>query len=434
MIKFDLIKHTAAIHINNVLTLNQRKIANVLLYNSYKSILEDKIHSIRLSQILEFLGWKENSEVTSLVKADLKALNKFQLEWNIFNQDKKNSWGVTTFLADVRVERGYVHYTYSKSLREMLFNPNIYAKLNLIIQKNLKNKHALVLWEYLSEILCSSKKNIITTNYVTIDNLRKLLGILENKSYNNYAILRAQAVLPALKEINEKSDIDVTLVSKRENRKITHVAFTISRKLPIYVSLDEVKDVKVNVDNCNKKTHDASKESIDVIITDAWIKTKYSSLGISLAKIRKDINKYGEERVKKAMELTHNDLMEGKNIKSIPGYYSTALEEDWSSVKTQDVKKNIECVDTASTVETLLSNETGIALVLKERLLSDYGLHVFRAWFSDLRIDQYGENTVIIKASTDFKASWVCNNYSNEILGILNKFDKNIQYLEFRSY
>jgi len=64
------------------------------------------------------------------------------------------------------------------------------------------------------------------------------------------------------------------------------------------------------------------------------------------------------------MELTHNDLMEGKNIKSIPGYYSTALEEDWSSVKTQDVKKNIECVDNVSTVETLLSNATGIALIL----------------------------------------------------------------------
>ncbi|WP_341763558.1 replication initiation protein [Candidatus Tisiphia endosymbiont of Beris chalybata] len=421
MTKFDLIKHTAAVHINNILTLNQRKIANVLLYHSYKNILEDKVHSIRLNQILESLGWKENSEVTNLVKVDLKTLNKFQLEWNIFNKDKKNSWGVTTFLADVRIEKGYVYYTYSKSLREMLFNPNIYAKLNLIIQRNLKNKHALVLWEYLLEILCSSRRNIITTDYITIDNLRRLLGILGNKSYDNYAIFRAQAVLPALKEINEKSDIDVTLISKREHRKITQVAFNVSRKLPIHVNLS---DVKAGISN----------ENVDVMIADAWLKENATTLGLSLEKIQKDINKYGDKKVRKAMELTYNDFMGGKDIKSIQGYYSTALKEGWIPVTTPDIKKNIECVDIVSTMETILSNEIGIALVLKENLLKNYGIHIFRSWFNDLKIEQYGENTVIIKADTDFKASWICNNYSSYILDVLNRFDKNIQYLEFKSY
>ena len=63
-----------------------------------------------------------------------------------------------------------------------------------------------MLWEYLIENLCSSKTDEITTDYIKLDDIRKLLGILNNKSYDNYAILRAQALLPALKEINDKSD------------------------------------------------------------------------------------------------------------------------------------------------------------------------------------------------------------------------------------
>lgn len=424
MTKFDLIKHTAAVHINNVLTLNQRKIANVLLYHSYKSILEDKVHLVRLNQLLESLGWGEDSEVTNLVKADLKALNKFQLEWNIFNKDRKNSWGVTTFLADVRVEKGYVYYTYSKSLREMLFNPNIYAKLNLIIQRNLKNKHALVLWEYLLEILCSSRKNIISTDYITIDNLRKLLGTLGNRSYDNYAIFRAQAILPALKEINEKSDIEVTLVSKRESRKITQIAFNVKRKFPIPANASDPNVISANI-------QEIGGESNDIVIGDVWIKEKYSFLGLSIDKIHKDISKYGEMKVKKAMELTYNDFVGGKNIKSIQGYYSAALKENWVSITTSDVKQNMESVDTASTMETLLSTETGVAFALKEYLLNSYGVHIFRAWFNDLKIEYCEKDTVVIKAVTAFKASWVCNNYSCQILNALGKFDANIQHLKF---
>ncbi len=420
----NLVKHSAAVHISSVLTLNQRKIANILLYNSHKEILEDKIHSIKLDEILEALGWSNNSEVTNLIKLDLKALNKFQLEWNILNKDKKNSWGVTTLLADARVEKGYLYYTYSKSLREMLFNPNIYAKLNLIIQKNLKNKHALVLWEYLLESLCSSKVNEITTDDITIEDLRKLLGVTNNKSYDNYAIFKAQALLPALEEINSKSDIEVILEAKREGRKISYVHFTVKRKVPIILSVDEAVMDDVNEDY--KDQEDSS---------DIWIKDHHQKLGLSMSKIINDIKNYGREKVKKAMQLCYNNLTKGKRINSLIAYYSAALKEDWDLAEEDEIlQQNTYDKETIEEMNRISSEEKGLALIVKKQLLEHYGIGAFGTWFRELDLQKFDGNTLIIRAPSEFIADRLINHYEQKIFEIINKLEPDIKNLKIKSY
>ncbi len=125
-----LMKHTAAVHISNILSLNQRKIANILLRNAYYNLQNNECHTIQVKELLRQLGWKSSSNTTDALKYDLKALNTVQLEWNILKQDRKRTWSITTFLADAKIENGNVTYSYSKALRDALYNPNIYAKLN----------------------------------------------------------------------------------------------------------------------------------------------------------------------------------------------------------------------------------------------------------------------------------------------------------------
>jgi len=138
-----LVKPTAIIHIRNTLTLTQRKIANILLKEAFSTFDQDVIHSIPLTRLIKFLGWKESSESNQLIHNSLKELNSRQIEWNIFNKDKTHTWGVTTFLAHARVSKETLEYSYRKPLREMLYQPNIFARLDLEIQKNFSNKHAL---------------------------------------------------------------------------------------------------------------------------------------------------------------------------------------------------------------------------------------------------------------------------------------------------
>ena len=44
LIDQNLKKHVAAVHINNRLTLTQRKASNVLLYNAYENLLTARVH------------------------------------------------------------------------------------------------------------------------------------------------------------------------------------------------------------------------------------------------------------------------------------------------------------------------------------------------------------------------------------------------------
>ena len=53
----NLKKHIAAIHISNRLTLTQRKASNVLLYNAYDSLLTARVHSIRVKDLAEAIGF-----------------------------------------------------------------------------------------------------------------------------------------------------------------------------------------------------------------------------------------------------------------------------------------------------------------------------------------------------------------------------------------
>lgn len=435
MTTLDLIKHTAAVHINSSLTLNQRRIANLLLWNAYNEILEDKVHSIKLEKITQELGWSNESEVTNLLKSDLRILNTFQFEWNILNKDKKNVWGATTLLADVRIEKGYAFYTYSKTLREMLFNPNIYARLNLIIQKNFKNKHALVLWEYLLESLSSSQVNQIKTDFITIDNLRKLLGVLNNKSYDNYAIFKAQALTPALDEINTKSDITVELITKKEGRKIAYVAFSTERKIPIELGKNinyrtEQKSVylqkEVNLVDC--------LENNNHIEIDNWLLENYKSVQISYEKLQADVETYGTDRVKKAIKLVNINVSKGKNIKSKPAYYFSALKENWEE---QECKTNLDLEKDSGTFQLwndeLLSKEDGVALLLKKRLLEVYGIAVFNTWFRNIQVIEKNGNEIHIICKSDFIANRIISHYEYKITDLLSEIVSQCSCLEIYS-
>ena len=176
-----LMKHAAAVHINNQLTMNQRKVANILLLNAYDSGANKSWYTMPVRDLLLSLGWKDSSNTTELLKEDLRVLNSLQLEWNILRRDKKNAWGVTTFLADAKIENGVVLYSYSLTMQSLLFHPNAYAKLNLSVQKHFNTKYALILWEMLCCELSISKKDNIKSIRFTVDELKQLFGIHDKK-------------------------------------------------------------------------------------------------------------------------------------------------------------------------------------------------------------------------------------------------------------
>src|SRR5688572_1182853 len=141
----EVIKSSAAIHIQNNITLLQRRVWNVLLANAYDELPHEEEHRIRIQELMRIVEFDSKNEF--YFKESLKALTTCPVEWNVLDKDGEEEWGVTTLLAQVVFRRGVCIYAYSPELRRRLYNPRMYARINLSMQNKFDSKHAQALWE-----------------------------------------------------------------------------------------------------------------------------------------------------------------------------------------------------------------------------------------------------------------------------------------------
>lgn len=391
--KNELLKHTAAVHIVNTLTLTQRKAANILLKQAWPTLNQDKTHKILISDIGELLGWGNKSNVNEMLKEALQTLNKTQVEWNIFGKDKKSRWGIATILSGIEIEGGVLYYRYDKGLRDLLSSPTIYAKLNLVVQQSFRSKHALALWEFLVEALCSAQVDSIQTPWIELDKFRRMFSVMD-AYYDDFSKLNQKVIKPAIAEINKVSDISCSIEYKKEGRKVSAISFSIVRKnnyqltlpsLPFFNS-DEVEN---NKDNAN-----------DII------NTLVDEFKLSLRTANSLIKKYKFDEINDTLEYVRIQRNNG-TIKDIAKFTYSALKEGWKKEKSLVPTLAIEIPE-----ETITDNDWRcVREILKETL----GTPLFFSWIAKLELVYKTDSTVELRASTNFIKNWIDNNYKNSI-------------------
>ncbi len=219
----ELKKAAPAIHIaskNGRLSFLQRKIGNILLYNAYQDLLSKEIHSIRVRDLAENVGF--NSNDYDLLKTSLKQLRNIAIEWNVLNKDGKEKWGVSSMIAEAQIENGVITYSYPPMLRKLLYNPEIFARIDLRVQKRFSGNYALSLYEN-----CYRFKSSGTTGVIPLDTWKKLIGVEAGGTYEIFKNLNRKIVKPAIEEINLVSDIYVTVEYIKEGRKVVGLQFNI---------------------------------------------------------------------------------------------------------------------------------------------------------------------------------------------------------------
>ena len=87
-----------------------------------------------------------------------------------------------------------------------------------------KSKYSIRLYELLAKWI-----KLEQTEKYELSDLRNKLGILENE-YKSVAYLKRDVLDKAVKEINEKSDLDVKYNQFKVGRNITHIQFKIKTK------------------------------------------------------------------------------------------------------------------------------------------------------------------------------------------------------------
>ena len=231
----EFVKASPAIQIQSKISLLQRRAWNVLLANAYNELPNQEIHRVSMIELAAKLGFDSKNE--DYLKEVLRELRACEVEWNLLKKDSKGKWGVAGLLASVEIEDGVCTYAFSPHLRLKLYNPRVYAKLNLRLQNRFKRQYALVLWELCFDYF-DTERDQGETPFISLDSLRALLGI-ESGEYPAFSILNRAVIKPAVKEINKETDYLVEVEQKRVGRRIAELKFRITRveELPVQESL-----------------------------------------------------------------------------------------------------------------------------------------------------------------------------------------------------
>ncbi|WP_170423947.1 replication initiation protein [Ruegeria arenilitoris] len=291
-------KNVAAIHISGKLSLLQRKLSNVLLLNAYDALTSAPTHTIDARTLAMMVGYNSNDFDT--LRTSLRALAETVAEWDMLDEQGRQEWGVSSLLSFAKLKNGVCEYAYSPALAQKLYDPKIYALINVQIQRNFSSGHGLALYEN-----CYRFVRTGSTGWWALDVFRKLMGVDGSDYYASFKHLNAKIIKPAVAEVNKSSDILIEPEFQKKGRTVTDIRFLIKgNPQKAMFEIDDEDGVR------NLETYKTLRKQ-----------------GVSDRLARQWISEHGEDYVREKL-----DYVSGKDgVKSTVGFLSAALRDDYRS-------------------------------------------------------------------------------------------------------
>jgi plasmid replication initiation protein len=335
-------KSVGAIHTSGTLTLVQRKLANVLLFNSYDNLLKRRTHTIPVPIMCAMLGWDGSNKIEHLKDA-LATLAQTSIQFNL-KEDGKDVWRVMSMLSFAEIRDGLCTYRYDEYLAERLFDPAIYATINLQIQRRFDSGHALNLYE---NCLRFKDTESGSTGWWTLEFLRNTMGATSTH-YDDFRRLNSKAIKPAVEQINRESDIVLTQELKKEGRTVVSVRFLVREK-----TTEEQQVQQTPLPGMSFK--DSVDEYAELRSTEAFLALRRHSISERLAFAW--IRDLGEQKVLELVAYTETKDKEHK-IKSTTSAYMRSLVDAGAEVGKSDYAKEKETTSLVQTQTILAAQKT----------------------------------------------------------------------------
>ncbi|MEO8401573.1 MAG: replication initiation protein [Gammaproteobacteria bacterium] len=241
-------KHVTIIHAYSLMSVLQRKIFNVLLYEAIQSnnrlnhqnsvAIECQIPFSNLCKAVKF-----NSNNTQYIKEAIDGLASLKIEWNLL-KDKTPSeisflnlrvlHGAPTFYQD-----NTLNFSFHKVMLALVDNPPIYGTLDIDLQSDFESKYSHALYENSTRFVNLQKNKIIQ-----LETVRKILGVQEDK-YPSMREFTRNVIAPSVEEVNDRANFIINLNTIKSGRKITAFEVLVTNKK----SLDSTKSTQHNSDN-----------------------------------------------------------------------------------------------------------------------------------------------------------------------------------------
>lgn len=217
-------KSVGAIHTSGDLTLVQRKLANVLLYAAYDKLLSRRTHTIPVSIMSAIMGWEDSNNTDQLREA-LVALQQTTIQFNL-REEGKEVWESMAMLSYAQIKDGICTWRYDESLAEKLYDPAVFAVINLHVQRNIDSIYALNLYE---NTLRFKNTNTGSTGRWDLDFFRKIIGAT-NSYYDDFRRLNSKIIKASIEKINAVTDIMMEVDYEKKGRIVVALKFHVREK------------------------------------------------------------------------------------------------------------------------------------------------------------------------------------------------------------
>jgi plasmid replication initiation protein len=308
--KKELKKHTAAIHSMTTLSLLQRKISNALLFYAYHELKEKEEHQITIKELCRIIGYQGNNHAA--IKDALRGLISTIIEWNVINEDcGREDWTASTIIASVHIEGPTCYYAYSPRMKELLYSPLVYGKINLIVQSRFRSNYGLALYEN-----CVRYKNLPSTKWFDYETFRLLMGVPKDK-YGLFRDFKRRVLDKSVEEVNAYSDLVVEAEIQKENRKASKIRFKLKER---------GKRGRIGKNASDQGLHLTAEQK-------ELIEKMKSHYGFTRHQAIDLINEFGQPLVEEKMALIEQTKSYKKGeIQSMAAYFLSALRGDFQPV------------------------------------------------------------------------------------------------------
>lgn len=215
------------------LSVNEQKVVLTMISMIEPTDDDLKTYLLSVKDFAEMVGLKGESTYSEIKKISKTLVSKV-IEIPIGKKD----WLIATWASSVRYRssEGTVEFSFDSKLKPYLLQlKNQFTSYKLSNILNLKSTYSIRLyelmkkWQHLGHWGCS------------VDDLRGVLGAKNVKSYSVYGNFKNRVLSPALLELNDKTDVQISFNEIKKGRSVERIEFTIRHAPEKEIKLPEPK-------------------------------------------------------------------------------------------------------------------------------------------------------------------------------------------------
>ncbi len=205
------------------LTLQDRRIYNLLIGNAWNNIFTQSKHSISRKQLTEHCN-SNNHDLEASFRRLMSSIVQIRINRN---RDGESSVRQISLLGSNEIgKRSNVTYSFPPDLVQIIRDTQIFARLHTKVMFELSSKYSLALYEFLQR-RCNLQ--YIHHETLTVEAIRGLLGVPSGQ-LKSFGHLNKYAIQPAIDEVSFLTEYKISAEPKRTGRTITHLKIYWFRK------------------------------------------------------------------------------------------------------------------------------------------------------------------------------------------------------------